>query len=87
MENRIWMGNWSLRVEIGRFQKEIYAVEIGLEQSLVAVSYQVIRDSDFCKRGKNKDCFVNKQYFFLKLPLNRPASRAFEGDPGCLNPY
>jgi hypothetical protein len=74
MENRIFMGNWSLRLEIGRFQKGIYAVEIGLEQPLVAVSHQVTRVSEFVSGVKIKTVLlISNNFFKILLLIGRAA--------------
>jgi hypothetical protein len=74
MENRIFMGNWSLQVEIGRFQKGIYAAEIGLEQPLVAVSNQVTRNPEFVSGVKIKTVLlISNNFFKIFLLIGRAA--------------
>lgn len=61
MENRKSIGNWSLR--LGNWTVWMQ-MEIGLGG--VACLYRVIQFRG-SKRGKNKDCFGNKQFFFKSL--------------------
>ena len=65
MENGKSTGNWSLR--LGNWTVSMQ-MEIGSGNLLNGIS--VSGDTRFrdCKRGKSKDCFGNKQYFFSKFP-------------------
>lgn len=65
MENGKSTGNWSLRLGNWTVSTQM---EIGLGKLFSGIS--VSGDTRFsdCKRGKNKDCFGNKQYFFLNFP-------------------
>ena len=64
MGNRKFIGNWSLR--LGNWTVWMQ-MEIGLGKAFSGNS--VSGDTRFrdCKRGKNKDCFGNKQFFFKSL--------------------
>jgi hypothetical protein len=63
-ENEIVIGNWSLR--LGNWTVWML-MEIGLGKLFSGIS--VSGDTGFRdgKRGKNKDCFGNKQFFFKSL--------------------
>jgi hypothetical protein len=64
MEHGKSTGNWSLR--LGNWTVWMQ-MEIGLGKTFSGIS--VSGDTRFSggKRGKNKDCFGNKQYFFSKF--------------------
>ena len=58
METRIFFGNWNLGTELdGR------NAEIGSDQIFVYERFKDMNASEY-KRGKNKDSFAKKQYFF-----------------------
>ena len=73
--------NWTIRLPKGgkdwrKLDREfLYCVSVADVISLV------------CKRGKNKDCFGNKQYFFSNLSFISKRAALSSGSAVFVNPY